>query len=64
MKKFIIEKIVIPFLIVMPLLAVLLVSWDIFQRNEGIKEACRHLGGIYINSDVCIQGSNLFIEGE
>jgi hypothetical protein len=30
------------------------------ERISGLKAGCEHLGGVYINSNTCIVGENLF----
>ncbi|CAB5220971.1 hypothetical protein UFOVP247_64 [uncultured Caudovirales phage] len=61
MKTWIIEKIVLPALVVMPLTAMGIIIWGVYDKNQGLREACTHLGGVYINSETCIAGYNLFI---
>ena len=60
MKQFIIEKIVLPSLFFVPMVAVAWMSYDIYERRAGLIEACQTLGGVYVDNTICIAGKNLF----
>jgi hypothetical protein len=60
MKHFIIEKIVLPSLYLLPLALVVFMSYDIYERRAGLIEACQTLGGVYVDNTICIAGKNLF----
>lgn len=62
MKKFIIEKMILPSLFVLPMIAVVLMSYDMYERRAGLIEACETLGGVYVDNTICIAGKNLFVK--
>jgi len=60
-KKTIIENVVLPALFYIPIVVIAVTVWNAYQKNEGLKEACSTLGGVYIDNNTCIAGKNLFV---
>jgi hypothetical protein len=62
MKKFIIDCIIVPTLMVGPFLLLGFIIYDTYQQEKSLKFACETLGGVYIDPKICISGKNLFVE--
>jgi hypothetical protein len=41
---------------------VLTIGYGTYQHEMGLREACTTLGGVYIDSQTCVAGKNLFVE--
>ena len=61
MKKFFMKYVVIPIILVGPLVLLGAIIYDGYQRDASLKFACETLGGVYVDSRICIEGKNLFV---
>lgn len=63
MKKleFMVDWVFPGFFIVLGVLVVL-ACIDSVEKEAGLKDACKILGGVYVSEKVCIAGKNLFVE--
>ena len=60
-KMFVVEKVALPLLYIVPLVMNGLFMWDAHKKQTGLIEASYVLGGVYIDSNTCVAGKNLFV---
>jgi hypothetical protein len=61
MKKFFMEYVIVPIILVGPLVLLGVIIYDGIQHKASLKFACETLGGVYVDSEICIDGKNLFV---
>jgi hypothetical protein len=59
-KKFIIERVLVPAVVALPLIMGLVIVYDSYEHTAALREACSILGGVYIDNETCVSGKNLF----
>lgn len=61
---FIVEKVMLPALIIGPVMMLILIIYDTNQTVAALEDVCQTMGGVYVNSKTCIEGKNLFLVKE
>ena len=61
MKRLFMEYVVTPIILAGPFVLLGVIIYDNYQRDASLKFACETLGGVYVDSRICIEGKNLFV---